>query len=283
MIGPDSKKNIDALKKADWLVVCEIYPDETSEFWQSPGITPEEMKKHPDHSLPPARRGVRRKGRHVRQLGALAAMEECRAAAAGRCRLDQEILAQIFLKVRELYQKEGGKFPDPILNLTWTYTIPTIPRWPKSRRRSTARRWPTSPTRKRNRRSRPASNCRHLPGCATTARRRAATGSTADRWTEAGPLMQRAAPKIRPGSASIRTGPGRWPVNRRVLYNRASCDVEGKPWDPDRRQVWWNENAQKWIGQRRSRFQSRLEAEGSHGAVHHESGRSRAGSSCRLA
>ena len=40
MIGPDSKKNIEALKKADWLVVGEIYPDETSEFWKSPGITP---------------------------------------------------------------------------------------------------------------------------------------------------------------------------------------------------------------------------------------------------
>ena len=45
MIGPDSQKNIDALKKADWLVVCEIYPDETSEFWRAPGISPEEMKK----------------------------------------------------------------------------------------------------------------------------------------------------------------------------------------------------------------------------------------------
>src|SRR6185369_5583996 len=44
MIGPDSQKNIDALKKADWLVVCEIYPDETSEFWKSPGITTDEMK-----------------------------------------------------------------------------------------------------------------------------------------------------------------------------------------------------------------------------------------------
>src|SRR4029077_9126707 len=43
-IGPDSQKNIEALKKADWLVVGEIYPDETSEFWKSPGISPEEMK-----------------------------------------------------------------------------------------------------------------------------------------------------------------------------------------------------------------------------------------------
>jgi formate dehydrogenase major subunit len=32
------------------------------------------------------------------------------------------------------------------------------------------------------------------------------------------------------------------------MYNRASCDLEGKPWDTDRRQVWWNESAQKWVG-----------------------------------
>src|SRR4029077_11629191 len=44
-IGPDSQKNIDALKKADWLVVGEIYPDETSEFWKSPGTSKEDMKK----------------------------------------------------------------------------------------------------------------------------------------------------------------------------------------------------------------------------------------------
>ena len=43
-IGPNSQKNIDALKKADWLVVCEIYPDETSGFWNSPGITSNEMQ-----------------------------------------------------------------------------------------------------------------------------------------------------------------------------------------------------------------------------------------------
>jgi len=43
-IGPNSQKNIDALKKAEWLVVCDIYPDETSDFWQSPGISPDEVK-----------------------------------------------------------------------------------------------------------------------------------------------------------------------------------------------------------------------------------------------
>src|SRR5579871_5792966 len=46
-IGPNSQKNIDALKKADFLAVCDIYPDETSEFWKSPGISTDDMKKIP--------------------------------------------------------------------------------------------------------------------------------------------------------------------------------------------------------------------------------------------
>jgi formate dehydrogenase major subunit len=32
------------------------------------------------------------------------------------------------------------------------------------------------------------------------------------------------------------------------MYNRASCTPEGKPWDPSRKQVWWNESTQKWVG-----------------------------------
>ena len=39
-----------------------------------------------------------------------------------------------------------------------------------------------------------------------------------------------------------------WPANRRVLYNRASCDLSGKPFDPTRKQVWWNDATQKWAG-----------------------------------
>ena len=37
-------------------------------------------------------------------------------------------------------------------------------------------------------------------------------------------------------------------MNRRVLYNRASCDVAGKPIDPSRRLVWWDEGRQAWAG-----------------------------------
>jgi formate dehydrogenase major subunit len=37
-------------------------------------------------------------------------------------------------------------------------------------------------------------------------------------------------------------------MNRRVMYNRASCNLEGKPWDPSRKQVWFNQATGKWAG-----------------------------------
>jgi formate dehydrogenase major subunit len=39
-----------------------------------------------------------------------------------------------------------------------------------------------------------------------------------------------------------------WPANRRLLYNRASADPEGKPWSERKKYVWWDEKAQKWTG-----------------------------------
>ena len=39
-----------------------------------------------------------------------------------------------------------------------------------------------------------------------------------------------------------------WPLNRRILYNRASADPEGKPWSERKRLVWWDEDAGKWAG-----------------------------------
>src|SRR6202035_39939 len=126
-IGPNSKKNIDALKKADFLVVGEIYPDETSEFWKSPGITADEMKNIQTtvYRLPCA--GFAEKDGTMTNSARWLQWKNVAVPPPGQCRLDQDIIAQIFLKVRDLYQKEGGKFPDPILKLTWSYTNPQHP------------------------------------------------------------------------------------------------------------------------------------------------------------
>jgi formate dehydrogenase major subunit len=39
-----------------------------------------------------------------------------------------------------------------------------------------------------------------------------------------------------------------WPYNRRILYNRASADPQGRPWSERKRYVWWDEQAGKWTG-----------------------------------
>src|SRR5262249_25800109 len=39
-----------------------------------------------------------------------------------------------------------------------------------------------------------------------------------------------------------------WPANRRIMYNRASADPEGKPWSERKKYIWWDEQRQKWTG-----------------------------------
>lgn len=39
-----------------------------------------------------------------------------------------------------------------------------------------------------------------------------------------------------------------WPANRRILYNRASADPEGRPWSDRKALVWWDDQAGRWTG-----------------------------------
>jgi len=246
-IGPNSDKNIDALKKADFLVVCDIYPDETSEFWKSPGIKPEEMKniKTEVYRLPGA--GFAEKDGTFVNSARWLQWKWVAVPPPGDAKLDHEIVARIFLKVRELYQKEGGKFPDPILNLAWSYTTPLVPSLSEVARELNGKAFAdltdaTGATVKAG---------QQLPGFAwlkddgtTSSGNWIWCGS----WTEAGALIQRRGTDDPSGLGIYPNWAWSWPMNRRVLYNRASCDVSGKPWDPSRKQVWWNEAQKRWVG-----------------------------------
>jgi len=248
MIGPDSKKNIEALKNADWLVVGEIYPDETSEFWKSPGVTPEEMKSIQTtvYRLPCA--GFAEKDGSFTNSARWLQWKNAALPPPGDCRLDQAIVSQIFLKVRELYQNEGGKFPDPILNLTWAYSDPLNPSLAEVAQEINGKALADVTDTKTNQTIKAG---QQLPSFAwlrddgTTA---CGNWIYSGSWTEAGPQIARRGPEDPSGLGIYPNWAWSWPVNRRVLYNRASCNPDGKPWDADRRQVWWNEAAQKWVG-----------------------------------
>jgi len=248
MIGPDTNKNINALKKADWLVVGEIYPDETSEFWKAPGITADEQKniKTTVYRLPCA--GFAEKDGSMTNSARWATWKYAAVPPPGEARLDQDIVAQIFLRVRDLYKKEGGKFPDPILNLSWAYADAAHPPLSQIAMEVNGKALAdlTDPAT-----GQVIKAGQQLPGFAwlkddgtTTCGNWIYSGS----WTEAGNQMARRGTEDPSNLGIYQNWAWSWPANRRVLYNRASCDPDGKPWDPTRKQVWWNEASGKWVG-----------------------------------
>ena len=248
-IGPDTNKNIDALKKAEWLVVGEIYADETSEFWKSPRVLAQGDQKQIQttvYRLPCA--GFAEKDGSFTNSARWLLWKNTAVPLPGDCRLDHGIVAQIFLKVRELYKKEGGKFPDPILNLTWGYSEPENPPLFEVLKEMNGKALADleDPATKQQ-----IKTGQQLPGFAWLKD----DGTTScgiwiysGAYTEAGNQTARRDPSD-PSGMGVHPGWGwSWPANRRVLYNRASCDVAGKPWDPSRKQVWWNEDSKKWVG-----------------------------------
>ena len=246
-IGPDSQKNIDALKKADFLVVGEIYPDETSEFWKSPGITAEEMKTINTTVYRLACAGFAEKDGSMTNSARWLQWKNVAVPTPGECRLDQDIVSDIFLKVRELYKKEGGKFPDPIVNLTWSYATahPSLGELAKEINGKALADLTDPKTQQVIKRGQQVPGFAWLKDDGTTS---CGNWIYSGCWTEAGPQLARRGTEDPSGQGIYPNWAWSWPANRRVLYNRASCDPSGKPWDAERKQVWWNESAQLWVG-----------------------------------
>ena len=65
-------------------------------------------------------------------------------------------------------------------------------------------------------------------------------------WNSKGNMMARRDNADPSGLGSTLGWAFAWPANRRILYNRASADPSGKPWDPKRKVIGWN--GQKWAG-----------------------------------
>lgn len=52
-----------------------------------------------------------------------------------------------------------------------------------------------------------------------------------------------------PGQPGAQLGWGyAWPANRRIMYNRVSADLQGRPWSERKKWVWWDDAQRKWVG-----------------------------------
>ena len=127
--GPNSAKMIAALAKLKWLVVVENSETETASFWKAPKEygTPDAGKIQTEVFLLPAALFAEKDGSFTNS--ARWAQWKWKAVEPpGQAKADQEILARLFLAVRDLYKKEGGKLPEAVANVSWAYTNPAVAR-----------------------------------------------------------------------------------------------------------------------------------------------------------
>jgi formate dehydrogenase major subunit len=247
--APHKDKNIEALSKLKFLVSIDPLVTETSNFWQSHGelnkVDPAKIQTEVFRL--PSSCFAEEDGSLVNS-GRTLVWHWKGADAPGEAREDPEIIAGLFTRIRALYEKEGGTFPDPILNLTWDYKIATKPTADELAREYNGKALADVPDPKDPAKFL-AREGEQLPGFGALKD----DGTTAcgnwlfcGAYTQAGNMAARR-DTADPSGLGLYPGWGfSWPANRRILYNRASCDPSGKPWDPKRKVIWWT--GTKWAG-----------------------------------
>jgi formate dehydrogenase major subunit len=236
-IGPDSNQVLQALSNLKWLVVMDALPTTSSEFWHAPGMDP--AKVQTEVFMVPCTHWIEKDGSFVNS-GRWSQWKDQVIPPQGEARHDHWILADIFRRVRALYQRDGGKFPDPVMHLAMHYKDPIKPELDEIAQEVNGRDLVTG--------KRLATFAALKDDGTTSAGDWIYTGS----YPESGNLMKRR-DGVQDPAKNDPTGMGfypnwawSWPLNRRVLYNRASADLDGKPWDPKRPGIQWN--GQKWVG-----------------------------------
>jgi formate dehydrogenase major subunit len=170
------------------------------------------------------------------------------AEPPGEALSDAEIMSNIFTRMRDMYRTQGGAYPDPILKLSWPYSDPRSPT-PEELAKEYNGSAVTDIVDATNGNKAQLKVGQQLSGFSQLRD----DGSTASgcwifcgAWTEEGNMMARRDNSDPTGIGQSLGWAWAWPENRRILYNRASCDVKGQPFDPSRKIVRWD--GKKWAG-----------------------------------
>ena len=247
--APNKNKLNLALAKLKFLVIADPLATETSEFWRNFGehndVDPAQIKTEvfrlPTSCFAEENGSLTNSARWLQ-------WHWQGAEPPGEAQSDLYIMGELFTRMRAMYKADGGAFPDPILNLSWPYARPNEPTAEELAMEYSGKalkdladpKDPTKITRKAG---------EQLAGFAELRN----DGSTSSgcwifcgAWGPTGNLMARRDNSDPTGIGNTVNWAFAWPSNRRGLYNRASCDPSGKPFNPDRKLISWNGTA--WGG-----------------------------------
>ena len=247
--APNKAKMTAALSKLKFLVIMDPLVTETSEFWRNYGVHNDvaPSKIQTEVIRLPVTCFAEEDGALVNS-GRWLQWHWKGANGPGEARTDIEIMAELFTRLRRLYQAEGGAFPDPILNLAWPYIHANQPTPAELAKEYSGRALAdlVDPKDKNNvlrKRGEQLAGFGELRDDGTTA---SGCWIFCGAWGPSGNLMARRDNSDPTGIGQTLQWAWAWPANRRVLYNRASCDTNGKPFNPERMLITWN--GKQWIG-----------------------------------
>ena len=239
---PNLKLTFDAMDKLETLVVQEIWETETATFWKRPGADPKTIQT--EVILLPAAFFMEKNGT-ISNSGGMVQWRHAAVKPPGQAKPDGEIVDVIFRRVRDLVHDSKEPRDEIINKAFWTYT--TAEDVLREINGYALRDNPETGLKKGD-----------LIRKVGDLRSDGSTSSGA--WIYAGVfaggqnLSKRRDSTTDPGGLGLYPGFGwTWPNNMRILYNRASCDRNGKPYPGSKPIVWWDEQAKTLDGIRRSR------------------------------
>ncbi|ATG55429.1 formate dehydrogenase [Brachybacterium ginsengisoli] len=232
-----------AMAKLKWMVVRDFYMIESATFWrdgpevESGELSPEEVGT--EMFFLPAANHTEKAGSFT-QTQRMVQWRDQAVEPPGDARSDLEFMYELGRRIREKLQDSTDPRDRAIQELTWDYPV--------------------------NEHGEPDAeavlaeiNGRHLDGeragrpLSSFAEMRADGSTDGGCWIYAGVyadgVNQARRRPATPEQGEIAAEWGwAWPANRRVLYNRASADPEGRPWSERKKLVWWDEEAGTWTG-----------------------------------
>ncbi|SFJ83834.1 formate dehydrogenase alpha subunit [Desulfomicrobium apsheronum] len=249
--GADSNKTREALSKLDWMVNVNMFENETGSFWKGPGVDPKKIKT--EVFFLPCAVSVEKEG-SISNSGRWMQWRYAGPSPMGESKPDGDIIYELALKIRELYKKDKGAFPDPVLGLN-------VDDWGDGHVFD-----PHKVAKLINGYFLKDTTIKGADGKETVYKAGSqvpsfvmlqADGSTCSgnwiytaSYTDKGNMAERRDKTQTPEQAKIGLFPGwtwSWPVNRRIIYNRASVDLEGKPWAPQKPVLAWDGANKKWL------------------------------------
>jgi formate dehydrogenase major subunit len=224
----------------DWLVVRDMAMIESATFWRNgPELETGEMRTEDVRTevfFLPAAAHTEKSGSFTNTQRMLQWHHEA-VPPADDARSDLWFTYHLGRRIREKLAASTDQRDRPVLDLTWDYPVHGPLAEPSAEAvLAEVNGWDAEGT--------PLSGFAQLKDDGSTA-----CGCWIYSGAYAGGVNQTA--RRKPGYEQSWVAPEwgwAWPANRRILYNRASADLDGKPWSERKAYVWWDAEAGKWTG-----------------------------------